>query len=64
MHDIEALGIGTYYKAGDKDDLKAKMQVFISNPLKIKECGSRAREYALKHTYADYCKQLAEYIGG
>lgn len=60
--DIEALKIGKIYKSGDKEDLEEKLKFFIQNPNYIKEYGQRAREYALKHSYLDYCKQLQNFI--
>lgn len=39
---------GLLFEAGNKDDLSAKMEKFLENPLLVKQMGAKARERALQ----------------
>lgn len=56
--DIEKLGIGLYYKAGDEEDLLKKIDFVASNNDYLNKCGYNARLYAENHSYFEYCKKL------
>jgi glycosyltransferase involved in cell wall biosynthesis len=56
--DIDKLKIGLTYKAGDYNDLKAKILYLKNNPQVVKEMGINARKYAEKHDYSKFCKVL------
>lgn len=56
--DIEKLGIGLIYKAGDIDDLITKIEFFKNNPEKITIFGANARRYAERNSYSEFCKDL------
>lgn len=60
--DIEKEGFGVYYKADDLDDLKSKMQYVVSNPERLKSMGLKARQFAMRHDYKDYCKRLSNIV--
>lgn len=56
--DIEALGIGLVYKAGDETDLISKIEYMRTHPKYTQECGINARKYVEKCSYKEYCEQL------
>jgi glycosyltransferase involved in cell wall biosynthesis len=56
--DIDTLKIGLTYKAGDYDDLKAKILYMKENPELLKEMGINARKYAEQHDYSAFCRVL------
>lgn len=60
--DIEELRIGKVYRAGNKEDMKRQLSYFVDHPEKIKEYGRNARNYAERHTYLDYCRQLEKFL--
>ena len=60
--DIEHEGMGLYYKADDFEDLKEKMKYMISHPEVLENMGNKARAFALKHSYLDYCLKLMDII--
>lgn len=60
--DIEKEGFGLYYKADNLEDLKEKMNYMISNPKVLENMGNKARAFALKHNYSDYCSKLMDII--
>ena len=53
---------GLYYKADNLEDLKEKMNYMISNPKVLENMGNKARAFALKHNYSDYCSKLMDII--
>lgn len=60
--DIEQNQMGLYYKAGDVEDLKKKMQYCEDNPDVVRDFGRHSRIYGETHSYEHYCKQLEEVI--
>lgn len=60
--DIEEEGFGLYYKADNLEDLENKMKFMISNPEKLKEMGQKARKFAVRHSYNEYCLNLLSII--
>lgn len=60
--DIEAEGLGLYYKAGNKESLMSILEYMRNNPDFLEDCGRNARRYAEIHSYQAYCEQLFSYI--
>lgn len=60
--DIEKEGFGLYYKADNIEDLKNKMSYMMSNPQMLKNMGQKARSFAVRHDYKEYCLKLMNII--
>ena len=61
--DVEKLGIGLSYHAGDENDMKRKMETLLSlsNEQYYEMC-SNMRTLSHKYTYDCFCKQILEII--
>ena len=61
--DVESLGIGTVYKAGDVEDMRNKMLYLmsLSDSQYHKMCDNMER-YSKGHAYDDFCNKLLKII--
>lgn len=56
--DIEALGMGYVYKAGDREDFKAKLKMLTSDRNKFLQMQQKCRKWAIENDYSRYCQVL------
>lgn len=57
--DVEALGIGVVYKAGDSDDMRAKMQQLMAwSDDEYQAACRNMDEYSKTHNYDEFCKEI------
>ena len=61
--DIEGLGIGMVYKAGDVEDMRNKMQQLLSLSEKdYKQMCENLKEYSKTHNYDEFCNEIISII--
>ena len=61
--DVENLGLGFVYKAGNMNEMKEKMQRMLEMSDNEYSCMvERVKSYASKHDYANFCKSLTSSI--
>lgn len=61
--DIEGLGIGMIYKAGDVEDMRNKMQQLLSLSEKdYKQMCDNMKVYSKTHNYGEFCKEIIDII--
>ena len=61
--DIESLGIGMVYKAGDVDDMRNKMQLLLNlTDKEYKQMCDNMSEYSKTHNYDEFCKEIINII--
>lgn len=61
--DIEGLGIGMIYKAGDVEDMRNKMQQLLSLSEKdYKQMCDNMKVYSKTHNYDEFCKEIIDII--
>lgn len=61
--DVERLGIGFKYKAGDVKDMRDKMKIMLSmSDNKYTEMSHNMEMYSLDHNYKVFCKELLDII--
>ena len=61
--DIEGLGIGMIYKAGNVEDMRNKMQQLLSLSEKdYKQMCDNMKEYSKTHNYDEFCNEIISII--
>ena len=61
--DVEKLGIGFTYKAGDADDMRLKMKQMLSlSDDEYKRMCSNMANYSNSHNYDIFCKELVQVV--
>lgn len=61
--DVEGLGIGMVYKAGDMEDMRKKMQLLMSLPNeKYQRMCDNMKRYSVGRSYVDFCACLLKQI--
>lgn len=61
--DVEGLGIGMVYKAGDVEDMRKKMQLLLSLPDgEYQKMCDNMKRYSVGRSYADFCSCLLKQI--
>lgn len=57
--DVEGLGIGLVYKAGDAEDMRAKMQQMLAyTDEEYRQACCNMEEYSKTHNYDEFCKEI------
>lgn len=61
--DVEHLGIGMVYKAGDSDDMRAKMQQMLAwTEEEYDKACRNMEEYSRTHNYDEFCKEILSIV--
>lgn len=61
--DIEGLGIGMIYKAGNVEDMRNKMQQLLSLSEKdYKQMCDNMKEHSKTHNYDEFCNEIISII--
>lgn len=61
--DVEKLGIGLVYKAGDSKDMRAKMEQMLAwTSEEYDKACSKMNEYSKTHNYDEFCKEILNII--